>query len=52
MRPGRPRPGGLRATARAILTAAVGLLLTGSGATVLHNNGGLATVAFLVSEAE
>ncbi|MCE3556193.1 hypothetical protein LWC33_32725 [Pseudonocardia sp. RS11V-5] len=52
MRPGRPRRAGLRATARAVLTAAVGLLLTGGGAAVLHNDGGPVTVAFLTSDAE
>jgi hypothetical protein len=52
MRPGRRRQAGLRAIARAVLTAAVGLLLTGSSAAVLHNHGGPVTVAFLTSEAE
>jgi hypothetical protein len=52
MRPGRRRRAGLRATARAVLTAAVGLLLAGSSAAVLHNDGGPATVAFLTSDAE
>ncbi|MFR9805779.1 hypothetical protein ACL02T_26335 [Pseudonocardia sp. RS010] len=52
MRPGRGHRAGLRATARAMLTAAVGLLLTGSGAAVMHNHGGPVTVAFLTSDAE
>jgi hypothetical protein len=38
MRPGGRRRTGLRATARAVLTAAVGLLLAGGGGAVLHNN--------------
>ncbi|MFC5949733.1 hypothetical protein ACFQH9_15775 [Pseudonocardia lutea] len=52
MRPAPRRRAGLRATARAMLTAAVGLLLTGGGAAVLHNDGGPVAVAFLTSETE
>ncbi|GAA1879273.1 hypothetical protein GCM10009836_70800 [Pseudonocardia ailaonensis] len=45
MRPGQRRRG-LRATARAVLTAAVGLVLAGGGGAVLHNNGVVVPAAF------
>ncbi|GAA4541618.1 hypothetical protein [Pseudonocardia xishanensis] len=48
LRPSRRRRGGIRATARALLSVATGLLLTGGGAAILHNtDGSPVTVAFI-----
>jgi hypothetical protein len=45
MRPG-PRRKGVRATARALLSVATGLLLIGGGAAILHHDGPSIPVAF------
>jgi hypothetical protein len=50
MRPDRRRRGGLRATARALLSVATGLLLTGGAAAILHHDGGPVPVAFTVDD--
>jgi len=48
MRPGARRRDGFRATARALLAGATGLLLTGGAAAILHNtDGSPVTVAFI-----
>ncbi|WP_181782281.1 hypothetical protein [Pseudonocardia pini] len=50
MRPGQRRRG-IRATARALLSVATGLLLTGGGAAILHNSDGApVTVAFTTED--
>jgi hypothetical protein len=50
MRPQRRRRAGLRATARALLSVATGLLLTGGGAAILQHDGGPVPIAFTADD--